>query len=150
MESESWHKSYIPEGKSGNHPCPEAVYYAIATGALARAKSLAAATSDDASFERTKAVTTAMVFSALCLEAFINQEYFSRPETKKILRRKKRKKSFESKWFDLPHLLGNRTTFDKSAMPYKAFHELVSTRNRRLVHFKPHMEQRREEGGVPC
>jgi hypothetical protein len=140
-------QSYIPEGESGNHPCPEAVYYAIAKDALAKdalakAESLAAATSDDASFERTKAVTTAMVFSALCLEAFINQEYFARPETKKIL--KKAEQSFESKWLELPHLLGSHATFDKSAMPYLAFHELVLTRNRRLVHFKPDKEQRLE------
>ena len=40
----------------------------------------------------------------------------------------------------LPLLLGQPATFDKAAGPFQVFHNLVNTRNQRLVHFKPPRE----------
>ena len=53
----------------GRHPHPEALYYHTAGDTLEAAK----AESDP--FKKTELVSTCMVFSALCLEAYINQEF---------------------------------------------------------------------------
>jgi len=118
----------------GMHPHPEALYYHIAVDALQSAKT------EKDEFRRKQCVTTALVFAALCLESFINQEYFSHSETAKVLQENDRF-PIESKWLMLPLLLGSNQTFDKGKHPYSIFQELVSTRNNRLVHFKPNKEK---------
>lgn len=52
----------------GMKPHPEALYYHIAVN------SLRAAMGDSREFHRKQAVATTMVFAALCLEAFVNQQ----------------------------------------------------------------------------
>lgn len=130
-----------PKGKSGSsapyggkmHPHPEALYYHVALAALDRARK------ENDEFERKKSVVTAIVFSALCLEAFVNQEYAPHPVSKKILERDDRI-SLETKWLLLPLVLGADHTFDTGVQPFQTFHDLIRTRNQRLVHFTPQRE----------
>ncbi len=114
-------------------PHPDALYFHIANDALQ-----AACTEKDA-LRLQQHVATSLVFSALCLEAYINQEFSRHSETAKIIEDDERLR-LESKWLLLPLLLGASRTFDKGAGPYQAFSELVTLRNQRLVHFKPHKE----------
>jgi len=114
----------------GRHPHPEALYYHTAGDTLEAAK----AESDP--FKKTELVSTCMVFSALCLEAYINQEFHTFAETRKIIESNDRT-PFEVKWLMLPLLMGSTETFNTGGPPFQVFSELVKTRNHRLVHFKP-------------
>jgi hypothetical protein len=116
-------------------PHPDALYYWIAFDALESAKSEA----DE--FRRKQNVATSIVFSALCLESFINQEFIRHDETKRILERDE-SLGHETKWLMLPLLLGSKTTFRTDRAPFQTFKDLVYTRNQRLFHFKPHKETR--------
>ena len=107
----------------------EALYYHIAGDAIGCAQK----ESDE--FRWAQYVCTSMVFSALTLEAYINQQYASCPETTKLV--DLLKLDIRAKWRMLPLLLGGPETFDSGTMPYQAFHELVCLRNQVLVHFKP-------------
>jgi hypothetical protein len=104
----------------GMRPHPEALYYHTAATASQ------AAEYEGEEFRRKQLVATAMVFSALCLEAFINQEY-DWAERRPLRRR----------WLDLPGLLGAPSTFTETSDPFRTFAHLVETRNNRLVHFHP-------------
>jgi hypothetical protein len=112
----------------GNRDHAEALYYHIAGDAIE------AAAKETDEFRLAEHVCTAMVFSALTLEAYINQQYASHKETAKL-----DLKSFEvrEKWKMLPLLLGQPQTFDTGASPYQTFSELITLRNNSLVHFKP-------------
>lgn len=118
---------------SGQHPHPEALYYHIAGDACAAARS------ETDEFKRRQLIATTMVFSALCLEVFINQEIAAHPEISKLLDESDRI-PLETKWLMLPMLLASTSTFDKSKKPFQTFCELLRTRNQRLVHFKPAKE----------
>lgn len=90
-------------------------------------------------FRTKQFVATAMVFSALCLEAFINQEYnWAKGHP---LRRK---------WLDLPDLLGASGTFTEASDPFRTFTHLVETRNTRLVHFTPAGETHDSSSSPNC
>jgi hypothetical protein len=120
--------------KGKMHPHPEALYYNVARTAVKAARNEA----DE--YERKQHVAVAMVFSALCLESFINQEYVRHSETNKIFEEGERGLQLETKWLMLPLLLGNKATFDRGTEHYQVFRDLVQTRNERLVHFKPQRE----------
>ncbi len=117
----------------GMHPHPEALYYHVALNALHSART------ETDEFRRKQLIATTLVFSALCLEAFINQEYARHSETKKIIE-EGQSLGLETKWLMFPLLLGQPTTFDKAAGPFQVFHNLINIRNQRLVHFKPPKE----------
>jgi hypothetical protein len=74
-----------------------------------------------------------MIFSALTLEAYINQEYTSHRETAKI---DVKQLDVSNKWVMLPLLLGGSKTFKKGEPPFQTFDGLISLRNNLLVHFK--------------
>lgn len=114
--------------QSGPRDHAEALYYHIAGDAIGCAKR----ESDE--FGIAQYVCTAMVFSALTLEAYINQQYASHPETKKL---DLRKLEVREKWKMLPLLLGSKTTFDTGAPPFQKFNNLINLRNEALVHFNP-------------
>jgi hypothetical protein len=103
----------------GMRPHPESLYYHIAADAVHSAR----AETDE--FKRKQLVTTSMVFSALCLEAFINQQY----------NWGRKRVSLRNKWLTLPAMLGSPQTFVEGHEPFLTFAHLVDTRNRRLVHF---------------
>lgn len=105
----------------GMRPHPEALYYHIANDALLSAQG------ESVEFERKKLITVAMVFSALCLEAFVNQQH--NWGSKRL--------SLINKWRQLPTILGAAQSFSESQEPFLTFVDLVTTRNNRLVHFKP-------------
>jgi hypothetical protein len=88
---------------------------------------------DNATFSRKMAVVTAITFTAMCLEAYINECYAL---LLPVLFDEVERFQHQSKWMMLPRLLGANHTFDKDARPYQTFAELISTRNNRLVHFK--------------
>jgi hypothetical protein len=144
------------------HPYPEILYYHIALDALEFAKidyknmkqaqaeyeklelSNAEPTTDEPApevpwFKMLEHVATSMVFSALCLETFINQEYEQHLKNHEIFNDLD-KLSLEGKWRLLPLLLGSSETFNKGAEPYQTFDDMIFTRNHRLVHFKPNLE----------
>ena len=114
-------------------PHPDALYFHIAADALGAAKT------EKDPLKLQQYVATVLVFSALCLEAYINQEYARHDETAKLL---DDDQSFrlESKWLLFPLLLASPRTFDKGANPFQTFARLIALRNQRLVHFKPHKE----------
>lgn len=114
-------------------PHPDALYFHIANDALVSAH----AESDDLKIQQY--VATSLVFSALCLEAYVNQEFCRHAETEKVIAADDRL-SLQSKWLMLPLLLGATRTFDKGAEPCQTFLELLALRNTRLVHFKPQKE----------
>lgn len=118
--------------QGGRHPHPEALYYFIALDALDAAKN------EKDAFKQQQLIATCLIFSALCLEVFINQEYASNAETKKI--DDDQHLSLETKWLMLPLLLGSSKTFDKGTYPFQTFIDVIKTRNNRLVHFKPKKE----------
>lgn len=64
---------------SGSYPRPDALYHNISRDAI----DLAKVESDG--FKRRQLIATSLVFSALCLEVFINQEYASHPKIQGIL-----------------------------------------------------------------
>lgn len=130
-----------PSVSGGMHPRPEVLYYHVARDALETAES-ETAQDDKSTFRRNKACVTAIVFSALCLEAFINQEYEKHTETKEISEDVERL-PLETKWLLLPRLLGAGRTFDIGGPPFQTFKELIKVRNHRLVHFKPRGETHR-------
>jgi hypothetical protein len=122
-------------------PHPDALYFHIANGALTSAK----AEKDELRLQQH--VATAFVFSALCLEAFINQELARHSETSKILEEDDRLR-LDLKWLLLPLLLGARGTFNTGTEPYQTFSQLLSLRNQRLVHFKPHRKPSRPSSAL--
>lgn len=107
----------------GMKPHPESLYYHVAANALR------VATAETREFHRKQAVVTAMVFAALCLEAFVNQE-----------NEWERNVSLENKWRSIPGLLGASRGFNEQEDPFRTFVHLIRTRNDRLVHFKPEGE----------
>lgn len=119
----------------GMHPHPESLYYHIALDTLTAAKS------ETDEFRTKQLVCTSLVFSALCLEAFINQQFAEHSGTANILEDDDHL-PLETKWLMLPLLLGASETFNKGKQPYQTFRELISLRNHRLVHFKPAKETR--------
>lgn len=123
---------------SGMHPHPESLYFHIAKGALEEAFS------ETDEFKIAQQIATSLVFSSLCLESFITQQYMKHEQTKKIIEDDDVIK-LESKWLMLPLLLGQKNTFEKDRSPFQDFHSLVNTRNQRLVHFKPHKETRESD-----
>jgi hypothetical protein len=110
-------------------PHPEALYFHIARKALEEIEQ------ETNEFQRAVRVGTAIVFSALTLEAFINQQFGMHPETIEVI---KEEKGFqlEDKWASLPLLLGGKRPFDRGAEPFQEFSELVSLRNT-IFHFNP-------------
>jgi len=119
--------------EGGARPHAEALYYHIAKDSLEVAKN------EEDLFKRKQAVTTSFVFSALCLEAFINQQYAKHVSSNDLIDEFERKR-LEEKWLKLPSELGATSEFEKGEYPFQVFKELVKTRNHRLVHFKPHKE----------
>ena len=111
------------------HPHPEVLYYHIVKDSIELAKI------EKDNFKRIQAITTSLVFSALCLEAFINQEY-SKAFTGKDLK-KKESWSIKNKWLELPRSLGSPESFKTDDEPFTTFKDIIYTRNNRLVHFKP-------------
>lgn len=121
-----------PSGKVGlsdsrMRPHPEALYFHIARKALDRIEE------ERDEFQLALRVATALVFSALTLEAFINQQFEQHPETKKLMADEKF--SLTTKWLMLPLLLGGKTTFHKGKPPFQKFSKLTKLRDD-LVHFK--------------
>jgi hypothetical protein len=125
-------------------PHADAFYYHVAAGALDTAKKIATDGQDldpnETEFARKAAIVTAMVFSAMCLEAYINHCYAdSRLVSKRI-----EKLSVALKWTKFPLFTGHKKTFDETKEPFLTFRDLIATRNNRLVHFKPSLERARE------
>jgi hypothetical protein len=109
----------------------EALYYHIAGDALKQAAKAGKKGKDE--FCLAQYVCASMIFSALTLEAYINQEYTSHRETAKI---DVKQLDVSNKWVMLPLLLGGSKTFKKGEPPFQTFDELISSRNNLLVHFK--------------
>lgn len=146
------------------YPYPEILYYHIARDALDSAKTdqenmkqaqaayekielsnielpiTEEAAPEVAWFKMIEHVTTSMVFSALCLETFINQEYEEHLKDHELFEDLERL-SLEAKWRLLPLLLGSSETFNTGAEPYQTFDDMIFTRNQRFVHFKPDKER---------
>lgn len=110
---------------------PEALYYHIAGDALEKAKTV------EDEFERAECVCTSMVFSALTLEAFINQQYAAHKETEDI---DLRTLDIKNKWLMLPRLLGAKQSFKTDTEPFQTMSRLIRFRNEVLVHFKPGLD----------
>ena len=113
---------------SGRHPHPEVLYYAVAEDALH------AAVKAEEEFARAQAIATVIVFSALCLEAYANQQLagLDLEEAESL--------SLVSKWILLPRFRGGAGRFDEGAEPFQSFKYLIKLRNSRLVHFHPGRE----------
>jgi hypothetical protein len=126
---------------SGHQDWAESLYYHIAKDALEVARDAAKLEpGNEAEWKRKKTVTTVIVFSALCLEAFINKQYFvsgssMADSSGKLLEHWQR-------WVALPSRLdpANNQTFDQSAPLFTTFRQLVTFRNQRVVHFNPNKE----------
>jgi hypothetical protein len=110
-------------------PHPEALYFHIARRALDGIEQ------ETDEFQLAQRVGTAIVFSALTLEAFINQQFGQHPETIEVIK-EERGISLPSKWILLPWLLGGGKTFARGAEPFQKFSELVRFRNT-IFHFNP-------------
>jgi hypothetical protein len=108
---------------------PEALYFHIARRVLDDIEH------EKDEFELAQRVGTAIVFSALTLEAFINQEFGLHPETRKIIEEEKGL-TLKAKWLILPLLLQCSSTFAITEMPFQKFSELVTVRNA-IFHFNP-------------
>jgi hypothetical protein len=108
---------------------PEALYFHIARRALDNIEHEA----DE--FQLAQRIGTAIVFSALTVEVFINQEFGLHSETQKIIKEEKGL-TLKTKWLLLPLLLQCDTTFETGAMPFQKFSELVTLRNT-IFHFDP-------------
>ncbi len=126
------------------HPHPESIYYHTAKDALDKVKELEKDRVKDPFYKKQLVVTT-IVFSALCLETFINQAFWKHSETRKVI---EENDNFPliTKWLMLPLLLGASETFDKGAQPFQDFKQLIGLRNNRVVHFKPGKEHRSSSG----
>ncbi len=123
----------------GQHPHPEALYYHIAKNALNTAMQLDSTGRGE--FLKAQQIATVLVFTSLCFESFINQEFHKHSETIKVIENDY-SLSLETKWLILPLLLGASATFDKGKEPFQSFEVLAKIRNQRLVHFKPKKETR--------
>jgi hypothetical protein len=110
-------------------PHPEALYFHIARRALDGIEN------ETDEFQRAQRIGTAIVFSALTLEAFINQQFGQHQESRKIIGDEKGI-SLAAKWLLLPLLLGAQKTFERGAEPFQKFDELVRLRNT-IFHFNP-------------
>ena len=110
-------------------PHPEALYFHIARKALDQIEN------ETDEFQRAQRVGTAIVFSALTLEAFINQQFGLNSESRKVIKEEKGV-SLKAKWLLLPLLLGGKKTFEPGAEPFQKFSELVALRNT-IFHFNP-------------
>jgi hypothetical protein len=109
----------------------ETLYYHIAGDALKHAQATAKKGNDE--FRLAQYVCASMVFSALTLEAYVNQEYASHTQTKTL---DIKKPNTVQKWIRLPRLLGGAETFNKREPPFKTFNELIKLRNDLFVHFR--------------
>jgi hypothetical protein len=110
---------------SGSRPHPEVLYYHTAADAL----KMAVRETDE--FRRKQMVVTSLVFSVLCLEVFINQQYARLLPDESL-----KSRGLKKKWQDLPGLLRCDTSFEESNEPFRTFSDMITTRNDRLVHFK--------------
>jgi hypothetical protein len=108
---------------------PEALYFHIARRAIDGIEQ------EKDEFVLAQRVATVIVFSALTLEAFINQEFALHPETKKLIDDEKGI-TLPAKWLLLPLLLQSSKTFDRGGAPFQQFAKLVKIRNA-IVHFEP-------------
>jgi hypothetical protein len=108
---------------------PEALYFHIARRVLDGIEH------EKEEFQLAQRVCTAIVFSALTLEAFINQEFGLHPETQKVIKEEKGI-SLKAKWLMFPLLLHGDKTFETGEMPFQKFSELVAIRNA-IFHFNP-------------
>ena len=79
-------------------------------------------------------ITEAVVFSALCAEAFINY-YVTRKRSARFLENYLDKLSPEQKWYLVPPLLNNGRSFEPGKEPLQSLNQLVKVRNR-VVHAK--------------
>ena len=131
-----------PPGTSGMRPHPEALYYYIARDALAKAERVTQAGAEQAEgrLRRAQSIATTLVFSALCLDTFINMEY----EGAGLPIDDRERSSTQSRWLWLPRILGSKDTFVPGVPPYQQFDELLSLRSGRLVHTSPNKEVRFE------
>jgi hypothetical protein len=86
-------------------------------------------------FQLAQRIGSAIVFSALTVEVFINQEFGLHSETQKIIKEEKGL-TLKAKWLLLPLLLQCNATFETGAMPFQKFSELVTLRNT-IFHFNP-------------
>jgi hypothetical protein len=111
---------------------PEALYFHIALKALQDIEQ------ETDEYQIARRVGTAIAFSALTLEAFINQQFGLHPETIEVIR-EERGMTLTSKWILLPWVLGSGKTFELGAEPFQKFSELVKLRNN-IFHFKPTAE----------
>jgi hypothetical protein len=110
-------------------PHPEALYFHIARNALDSIEN------ETDEFRLSQRIGTAIVFSALTLEAFINQEFGLHAETRKIFENEKGI-PLRTKWLLLPLLLQSTKTFETGKTPFQNFSELVTIRNT-IFHFNP-------------
>lgn len=117
-----------------NQDFGESLYYHTAKDALARAKEIERQPlNNETEFGRKKEVATLIVFSALCLEAFINRQYFEGHIEEKG--------NAKQKWARLPKLLdGGNADFNEGQEPFHTFGQLIDFRNARLIHFHPEAE----------
>ncbi len=119
---------------SGSQDWAESLYYHIAKDAVRLARDIAARpASDETEFERKKSVATTIVFSALCLEAFINRQYFEHGHTPG--------RDTKKNWLELPQRINPANKgLDENSKLLTTFKELLNFRNKRLVHFTPKRE----------
>jgi hypothetical protein len=108
------------------HAHPEALCFHIARNAMDGIDNEAN------EFMLAQRIMTVIVFSALTLETFINQQ----AGVHALPRARWRKLSAKNKWKKFPILLGMPRTFDEGAEPFKGYSALISLRND-VVHFGP-------------
>lgn len=80
-------------------------------------------------------ITEAVVFSALCVEAFINY-YITRKKSVGFLGHYLDKLTTDQKWYLIPPLLNNGRSLEPGKEPLQGLNRLVKIRNR-IVHAKP-------------
>jgi hypothetical protein len=91
---------------------PEALYFHIARRALAEIEQLQDIEQETRKVQIAIHVGTAIVFSALTLEAFINQQFALHPETIEVIKEEKGM-PLTSKWMLLPWLLARISHTDE-------------------------------------
>lgn len=129
--------------ESGHQDWSESLYYHIAKEALEHAKDAATMSADAGEWTRKKAVATVIVFSALCLEAFINKMYFllGKQTGQPNAQGRWREYPHREKWLTLPAKIdATALTFDLTSEPFLTFTQLITMRNKRTVHFRPQFE----------
>jgi len=129
---------------SHTEPQLDSIYYHIASDALEIARS------SETRFERAQAIATCIVFSALCLEAYINRMYYRHGESLSLPHegRKLYDMRLKDKWTSYAKKCASDIGgFDEDSEPYKTFSELIDVRNKRLVHFKA--DQENTQHGAP-